>query len=93
MNHYAQNPGKYVASHFANSRKQNLSIQSLRAKVPIRWDGRSKVIASKVSRYGASSPNEFVAETFAGIVLGKTYSADVMSLYDDLGGPKPVRKN
>jgi hypothetical protein len=44
--------------------------------------------ASKVSQYGATSPIEFVAETYAGMVSGKTYPDDVMDLYRKWGGPE-----
>lgn len=43
--------------------------------------------ARKVSEYAPASPAEFVAETFAGLLEGKTYSDDVMALYKKYGGP------
>ena len=43
--------------------------------------------ASKVSDYAKESPLEFIAETFAGLIEGKTYSNDVMALYKKYGGP------
>ena len=43
--------------------------------------------ASKVSDYAKESPAEFIAETFAGLIEGKTYSNDVMALYKKYGGP------
>ena len=43
--------------------------------------------ARKVSEYEPASPAEFVAETFAGLLDGKTYSDDVMALYKKYGGP------
>jgi hypothetical protein len=43
--------------------------------------------ARKVSEYAPESPAEFVAETFAGLLEGKTYSDDVMALYKKYGGP------
>ena len=51
-----------------------------------------KAIAKKVSKRAAESPAEFVAETFAGIVGGKKYDADVMSLYAKFEGPGPKPK-
>ena len=43
--------------------------------------------AGKVSDYAKESPLEFVADTFAGLLDGKTYSDDVMALYKKYGGP------
>ena len=43
--------------------------------------------AKKVSEYASESPAEFVAETFAGLLEGKTYSDDVMALYKKYDGP------
>lgn len=44
-------------------------------------------LASQVSQYAASHPNEFVAETFSGLVMGYRYSDEVMAAYHALGGP------
>jgi len=43
-------------------------------------------IARRVSRYAASSPAEFVAETFAGLRTGQRYDREVMKLYRELMG-------
>lgn len=43
--------------------------------------------ARKVSDYATESPLEFVAETFAQLMEGKTFSDDVMALYQKYGGP------
>lgn len=45
-------------------------------------------IARKVSRYATTTPLEFVAETFSGLVRGIKYDADVMRLYRSLRGPE-----
>lgn len=42
--------------------------------------------AWEVSGYSAWSPIEFIAEVFAGIVLGRKFSSEVMSAYHALGG-------
>ena len=47
----------------------------------------AKVIARQVSKYAATTPAEFVAETFAGLVSGKVYSPEVLLLYRKVGGP------
>jgi len=47
-----------------------------------------RVTAQKVSRYGATSPPEFIAETYAGLRSGNTYDQDVMDLYRLYGGPE-----
>ena len=41
----------------------------------------------EVSRAAADSPQEFVAETFAGMVSGKTYSPEIMQRYETYRGP------
>lgn len=43
--------------------------------------------ARKVSRYAQTSPLEFVAETYAGLIDGRTFDNDVMALYKKYGGP------
>jgi lambda family phage portal protein len=45
-------------------------------------------IAAKVSRYAASNPVEFVAETFGAHVSGKTIPEDVRRLYVQMKGPE-----
>jgi hypothetical protein len=50
-------------------------------------DKAHQATAGKVSDYAKKSPLEFVAETFAGLLDGKTYSDDVMALYKKYGGP------
>ena len=44
-------------------------------------------IAWRVSRYAATAPREFVAETFAGLVAGMAFPPEVIALYHDFGGP------
>lgn len=41
-----------------------------------------------VSRYAKKNKNEFVAETFSGLVAGKKYSEDIMKEYHSYHGPK-----
>lgn len=43
--------------------------------------------AKLVSRYAATKPTEFVAETFAGQMNGETYGEAVMDMYRRYGGP------
>lgn len=45
--------------------------------------------AHKVSLYAGTSAIEFIAETFALLVDGKTPPADVLTLYNQLGGIHP----
>ena len=45
--------------------------------------------AQKVSLYAGNSALEFIAETFALLVEGKTPPADVLKLYNQLGGVHP----
>lgn len=51
-------------------------------------DGTQQSTAAKVSRYGASAPREFVAETYAGMRSGVVYDQDVMDLYKFYEGPE-----
>lgn len=44
------------------------------------------ITAAKVSKYALESQGEFVAETFASMVLGKHIPNDVLALYQLLGG-------
>jgi hypothetical protein len=46
------------------------------------------VATTEVSQYG-SKPREFVAEVFLGLVYGKEFGEDVMSMYRSFGGPIP----
>ncbi|MGY2288467.1 hypothetical protein ACW9H6_01415 [Pseudomonas sp. SDO528_S397] len=67
---------------------------------PLFWDlklGRQDTatvsgVVSKgcdVSLYATNNALEFVAETFAGCLSGKTYSEQVMAFYRSVGGPFP----
>lgn len=48
-------------------------------------------LAHTVSRYAATNPVEFVAEVFSGLIDGRVYAPEVMSLYKNLGGVVPLR--
>ena len=48
---------------------------------------RQGVVNREVSRYASTNPAEFVAEVFTGRASGRTYSTDVMSLYEKFRGP------
>lgn len=52
-------------------------------------DYKIGTVAPDVSEYALSSPVEFVAEVFTGMVHGRRYSEDVMRKYADLHGPTP----
>jgi hypothetical protein len=43
--------------------------------------------AGRVSPEATANPREFVAEVFVGLVLGHSFSDEVLALYDALGGP------
>lgn len=47
-------------------------------------------LEGKVSRYAMSNANEFVAETFTGVVHGKTYGPEVEKWYRAFKGP-PIK--
>jgi hypothetical protein len=42
----------------------------------------------KISAYGASDPDEMIAEVYAGHLAGKKWGADVLRIYAKYGGPK-----
>ena len=44
--------------------------------------------SAKVSAYATKNPLEFVAEVFAGRIYGYPYGDDVMSKYEEWGGPR-----
>lgn len=46
-----------------------------------------KNIATTISDYATTNSHEFVAEVFADLLNGKTFSDDVMALYKKYGGP------
>jgi hypothetical protein len=48
-----------------------------------------RALARAVSRYAAPAPGEFVAEVFAGLLLGQAYSAQILALYRLYGGLEP----
>ena len=50
-------------------------------------DKAIQTTAAKVTEYAKMSPNEFVAEVFAGRLLGQTFTDDVMALYKKYEGP------
>lgn len=73
------------ANHFANAPDQYRKLANS-------GDVDTDVItpmAAQVSTYAVRGPREFVAEVFVGLVEGRVYSADVMRLYDSLGGVRP----
>ena len=71
--HYTQDPAAFVA--ISKMTQTEFSFQEY------------AVIQSQVSRYAATKPVELVAEVFAGTVGGKTYSPEVMAIYNRFGGP------
>ncbi len=59
---------------------------------PVAWGSPGDTAAAaSVSKRAAVNPAEFVAETFAGLVAGKTYPPPVTDLYHRCGGPRPRR--
>jgi len=52
-------------------------------KAPRHWEvGMGyKKIANKVGKYAGWNPDEFIVETFAGLMTGKKYSDDIMDLF------------
>jgi hypothetical protein len=73
--------GHYEHRHF-------IGINQFRAKAQIDVDHR-QLIAAEVSRYATKNQQEFVAEVFAGLKLGKSYSREIMKYYKECGGVLP----
>lgn len=55
---------------------------------------KARQLAGRVSRYAQTSPNEFVAETYAGLRTGRRYDYQVMRAYREAQGlsPKPASR-
>jgi hypothetical protein len=47
------------------------------------------LIKKEASRVAALDKNEFVAEIYSGLMAGRNYSPQIMTLYDALGGVRP----
>lgn len=58
-----------------------------------RFEGAEQraAIEKEVGKYATTNGHEFVAEVFAGMVAGKTYSPTVMRAYKELHGPEVGR--
>lgn len=57
-------------------------------------ESQKVMIKYKVSEYASTNANEFVAEVYSAMSVGKKYDAEVMNLYKKYGGPdlpKPKR--
>jgi hypothetical protein len=76
--------------HFAHWRR--LGMEPYLALARRRLSGPERATAHTVSPYAATDPCEFVAETFTGLSAGRTYGADVLTLYVKFGGPDPLRQ-
>jgi hypothetical protein len=50
---------------------------------------RRQSLAGRVSGYAKTQPDEFVAETYAGLRSGRKYDHQVMGLYREMTGKKP----
>ncbi len=50
------------------------------------WSRGERIIARQVSRRATDEPMELVAEVFAGRLIGKRYSPEVVALYHKYGG-------
>lgn len=61
---------------------------SKKAKEEFITDIKKQDIAGKVSSYGKTNPNEFVAECFSALCAGKKLPKDVMDLYKYYKGPE-----
>jgi hypothetical protein len=46
-----------------------------------------ELIKDNVGNYAAASPNDFVVETWVGLIHGNQYNDTILQLYDDLNGP------
>jgi len=73
------------AFHYANSpeRFHGLFFTALKD------DTQRAAVCGQVSEYGAGNPREFVAEVFLGLVYGRSYSDEIMTMYVAFGGALP----
>lgn len=69
-------------SHFTNA-PSPAQLQAFVNKI-------NRGVAREVSGYASTHPNEFIAETFAGLMMGVPLSADVVAAYQLLGGVMPA---
>lgn len=53
--------------------------------------GKAEIFHDEVSQYAASNYLEAVAETCAGLTLGREYPERVLDAYEHLKGPEPIR--
>lgn len=76
----------HEVGHFSTDHPLHAAIHEISHtihEVPRHWGAeQQKAVAAKVGKYAATNPSEFVAETFAGLHVGKRYDEDVMRLYN-----------
>ncbi|MDD5271090.1 MAG: phage minor head protein [Methylovulum sp.] len=70
--------------HLAHYRRAPAAYQSALAG---ELSAAETSVAGRVSLYAADGPAEFVAETFAGLLIGKHFDAEIITLYQKLHGP------
>lgn len=49
----------------------------------------AELVFNEVSKMAATSPHEFAAEVYSGLMSGEDYSDEVMDLFDGVGGVRP----
>lgn len=84
----------HVAHHVRRNKAGQVDLLTLAAKGQgFTTPEMLELIRTEVSYYGATNAAEFVAEAFAGMASGKTYSSEIMDLYKSLNGPviKPIK--
>ena len=79
--------------HFLHEETDLDDGEAIRLWKELTNDGNDIELAKEVGYYGMTGDKfhrgkEFVAEVFAGLMCGKTYSKRVMDIYYALGGPK-----
>ncbi len=77
--------GHAIAADNAPDRYMKLAEKSYRDGLPLRGTV-ADMVKNEVSVYAAEGPLELVAEVYAGLMDGKTYSDKTMTLYRAYGG-------
>ena len=82
-NNITSNPFKYLINIYRNK----LNVLPTKTHSEFIKDKKIQEIAGKVSEYAKTDEREFIAEVYSGLITGRNFSDDVISLYKKYGGP------
>ena len=82
-NDITSKPLKYLI----NSIRDKLNILPTKGHSDFKKDKKIQEIAGKVSEYAKTNEREFIAEVYSGLVSGRSFSDDVLALYEKYCGP------